>query len=98
MHPMAVMYKRRSTPVALLGGSIEQAWIQGIRWHFRKRKKIDKQVVFITHVGCSVKQLELIRNEVMRHVPFDRVIIQKASFSNACNSGLQTIGIAFYSL
>lgn len=96
LHPYVAMKQKKAVLVGLLGGNLEDAWKQGIRWHLRKKRKIDRDVVFITHVGCSVKQLEWIENEVLKCVPFKQVIIQKASFTNACNSGIETIGIAYY--
>ena len=31
-----------------------------------------------------------------KFIPFEEVIIQKASFTNACNAGVRSIGIAYY--
>lgn len=95
-HPYIAMTQRNAVPVGLLWGNTEKAWKQGIRWQMRNKKKIKRDVVFITHVGCNVKQLEWLKKEILKCVPFERVIIQKASFTNACNSGMGTIGISFY--
>ena len=84
--------------IGLFSGPLENCWKAGIRKHMRKKKKISRDVVFITHAGCSVKQQELVKNEILKHVPFEQVIIQKASFSSACASGIETIGVAYYSL
>jgi len=97
LHPMVRMKQGRAVCVGLLGGSVEHAWRLGIRWHLRDKRKISKEVVFITHVGCSVKQQELIKSEVLKCIPFDRVIMQKASFTSGCNSGIESIGISYYS-
>lgn len=98
LHPMVKMKQGKAVCVGLLGGTLEQAWRQGIRWHLRKKRKICEDIVIITHVGCSVKQQEWIRNEVLRCVPFKQVIMQKASFTSGCNSGVGSIGISYYSL
>jgi len=98
LHPMLKMRQSRLVPTILLSGNLETAWKKMIRWHLRKKKKIDPEIVFITHVNCSVKQLEMIVNEVTKRVPFNRVVIQKTSFTIACSSGLQSIGIAFHSV
>ena len=97
LHPMVRMKQGKAVCVGLLGGSVEYAWRQGIHWHLRDKRKISKEVVVITHVGCSVKQQEWIKNEVLKCVPFERVIMQKASFTSACNSGIESIGISYYS-
>lgn len=98
LHPYVEMRHKRVRVVRLLGGSVENAWRKGIRLHLRRKRKISKEVVFITHVGCSVKQQEWLKEEVLKCVPFEKVIIQNASFSSACSSGLETIGISYYSL
>ena len=98
LHPMAVMKQSRVVPVVLLGGSVEGAWKSMIRWHLRNKKKISTEMVFITHVNCSVKQLDFIIGEVKKRVPFKRIIVQKTSFTVACSSGLECIGISYFSL
>lgn len=55
-------------------------------------------MVFITHVNCNVKQLDLIVEEVKKCVEFKRIIVQKTSFTVACSSGLESIGISYFSL
>lgn len=98
LHPMISMKQSRVVPVALLGGSLESARRSMIRWHLKNKKKINTEIVYITHVNCSVKQLDFIINEVKKRVPFKRIIVQKTSFTVACSSGLESIGIAFFSL
>lgn len=98
LHPLAEVRQSKVMMVNVLSGSLESAWKWGIRWHLRYKRKIDREVVFITHVACSTKQLEMIKKEILKTVPFKRVIIQKASFTTACNGGLESIGIAYYTL
>lgn len=98
LHPVVVTHQKRVELSMLLGGSLESAWRQGIRIHLRKRRKISRQIIVITHVGCTVKQLEWIADEVKKRVEFERVIIQKASLTVACSSGMESIGIAYYEL
>lgn len=96
LHPMGEMKQNRAGLTGLLSGSLESAWKQGIRWQFRKKKKINTGILFITHVGLSVKQQNYIVNEVAKRIKFDKVIVQKASFSTACNVGLESVGFSFY--
>ncbi len=98
LHPYVEVRPKKRVFICLLGGSLENSWKHGIRWHLRKKHKISTDVVFITHVGCTVKQLEMIKNEVAKYIKFDRVIVQKASFSVACNVGMEAIGISYYGL
>ncbi|MBP3569033.1 MAG: DegV family EDD domain-containing protein [Lachnospiraceae bacterium] len=96
LHPMAVTKQKRIVPMALLGGTLENAWKNMIRWHLRDKKRINPEIIFITHADCSVKELEMVINEVKKRVPFKRVIVQKTSFTIACSSGLKSVGIAYY--
>lgn len=96
LHPYMAMLQKKAVLIALLGGSMESAWRQGIRLHLHRKRKIIRGICFVTHVGCSVKQQEWIKNEILKYVPFERVVMQKASFTNACNVGKYAIGIAYY--
>ncbi len=98
LHPMLAFRQKKLVIIGWLGGTLENAWKLGISRHLWNKRKIDRSVVFITHVGCSVKQLEWIQKEVLKRVPFEKVIVQRASFTNACSSGRWTIGISYYSL
>lgn len=96
LHPVLAMRQSRIIIVGTRTGKLENAWKRYIRYHLRRKRKINTDIVVITHVGCSVRQQELIRQEVLKQVPFDKVIMQRGSFSNACNAGIGTIGIAYY--
>ena len=82
----------------LLYGSRENVWKKGIRKHLKKRKKVCTELVYIAHVGLSVSEQELIKDEIQRTIPVKRIIMQQASFVNACNIGMKTIGISYYSM
>ena len=97
LHPYAGLIQKKALLRGLLFGSLENAWRQGIHIMLRKKRRINKDIVFVTHVGCSVKQQEWLKREIAKYVKFDRVIIQKASFTSACNVGMECIGIAYYS-
>ena len=97
LHPYAGLIQKKAVLRGLLVGNLESAWRQGIHMLMRRKRKINKDIVFVTHVGCSVKQQEWIRKEISKYIKFDRIIIQKASFTSACNVGMESIGIAYYS-
>ena len=97
LHPLITMRQSKPTLIGMFGGDLVAARKRAIRFHLRKRRRINSDIIIITHVGCSVKQQEQLQEEVLRCAPFAKVIVQKASFTNACNSGIGTIGIAYYS-
>lgn len=96
LRPFAGLKQKKVTFYALLRGTMEKSWKQGIFFSFWNKKKINTDIVFITHVGCSVKQQEWIKREILKKVPFEKVITQKTSFTTACSVGMGTIGYAYY--
>lgn len=98
LHPCAVTRHNKTSIRMMYHGSLENAWKKAIFWHLHKGRRINRDVVFITHVGLSVKELEWIKAEIAKYVRFEKIIIQKASFSSACNSGLKTVGMSYFSL
>lgn len=97
LRPMGTMRQKKAVLSGFVTGNLEDAWRKAIRWHFANKSRINTDVVFITHVACTVKEMEFIVNEISKVVTFKRVIVQKTCFTNACNAGLGTICIAYYS-
>lgn len=95
LHPVLTMRQSRPVITGVRVGKLEGAWKRYIRLHLRHKRKICNDIVIITYVGCTVREQEMIREEVLKCVPFKKVIMQKGSLSNACNAGLGTIGIAY---
>ena len=98
LHPYAGLIQGKALLRGLYAGSLESAWKMGIYWIMHRKRKINRDIVFVTHVGCSVKQQEFIKQEIAKHVEFDRIIVQKASFTSACNVGMESVGISYYSM
>lgn len=96
LHPMGEMKQGKASFVGLLSGSVESSRRKAIRRSLRHKKKIGKEIIYVTHVGCSVRELEKVKREILKCVPFEKVVVQKASFTTACNSGIGTIGFAFF--
>ncbi len=96
IHPSFRMSRGRLVLVGGRTGDMERAWKQFVRLHLIGRRRIDRGIMIITHVGLSVRQQDMIREEVLKRVPFEKVIVQRASFTIACSSGMYAIGMAFY--
>ena len=77
-------------------GRLENVWRKCIRYHLRNIKHIDDNIIFVTHAGLSVRQQELILDEIHRCVKFKHIIFTQASVANVCNAGLNSIGFAVY--
>lgn len=95
MHPLIGFNQSRICVVGASMGNLENAWRRFVRQTLRRKDMINTDMVIISHVGCTVHQLELLKQEILKTVPFERVLIQKTSFSNSCNSGLHSVGISF---
>lgn len=95
LHPVLGFKQSKLGLAGAKRGPLDNARKQFIRELFRQKDAIDSQIVFITHASCSTKEIEMIRAEVLKCVPFEQVIIQKASFSVSCSAGMGSIGISF---
>ena len=98
IHPVLKMNQSKIMISGIRFGRLEDAWKRFLRWHFVRKSQINTDIIFISHVGCTVEQQEIIRREVLRLVPFQKVIMQKASVTTACGSGIGTFGFAYYKL
>lgn len=58
-------------------------------------QQIDTHIAFLTYAGCSVRQLNEIKEEVEKYVKFDRLILQKASATISSNCGVGVFGLMF---
>lgn len=96
IHPIMKMKQSRLTIVSLGAGRMDGAWKRFIHRYLRHNRKINDDVIFISHVACSVEQQKLIQREVLRCIPFKRVIMQRASVTTACSSGIGTFGFAYF--
>lgn len=96
LHPVLGMRQSRLSVVWMEPGSLEKVWRRFIRRLLRHGRRVDDRIAIITHVGCTVREQELLKKELLACVPFQNVYIEKASVSNACNSGVKTVGIAYF--
>ena len=96
LRPVIAPVKSKVRLIGFFEGNMERAWKGFIRFHLHRKSKISTDAVIVTHSGCTVKEQEFLRSELMRFLPFKRIIMQKASFTNACSVGSKTVGIAYY--
>lgn len=66
-----------------------------IRSCLRRRKSIDRQLLFITYVGMTPKELTMIKNEVEKRVQFKEIRFQRACATISSNSGVGTFGLIY---
>jgi DegV family protein with EDD domain len=95
-HPALRMNRGKVCVSGVYGGNLENAYKRFLTIHLLRKKRINRDIVYITHVGLTVRQQEMIKKEVLRRVPFERVIMQKSSVSVASNGGIGSLGMAYY--
>ena len=94
-HPVVDIKRSHMRVSGVWFNSVSTARRHFIAWRARRKKKIDSDLLIITHVCCTVREQREILREVNKHFKFKEIIIQKACVSNACNAGVGTIGLAF---
>jgi len=95
-HPVVAIKEEKVVINGVYFGDIERSWRRFIRYNLRFGNKIDRGLVVITHVGCTYRQQQFLREEVLKCIPFEKVLIHKASFSSAANTGYMSIGISYF--
>lgn len=96
MHPIVKINQSRMLFVGVRCGRLENAWKRFVRWHLKRKSRINGDIIFISHAGCTVEQLDMIQREIKRRFTFKQVIVQRASVSTACNTGIGTFGFSYY--
>ncbi len=95
-HPVLGTLNSKVTVLGVRAGRLEKVWRKYIRFHLRASAKTDDRIVFVVHAGCSVKQQEIILDEINRCKRFKQIIFTPASTASTCNSGLGAIGLAVF--
>lgn len=94
-HPVLNMRSGKLTAMHLYLGSRMHAWDRYISSCLSNASVIDTRTLYITYVGLSAKELEIIKERVDKKVRFENVYVQKASPAIAVNSGPGTFGLLF---
>lgn len=97
LHPVVGMKNSRFKVLGLYRGNLMSARRRFLKFYLGKRRRINNDVLFITHAACSVKEMTDVREAVENCRDFERIILQEGAVSNACIAGLGTVGIAYMS-
>lgn len=76
-------------------GNYEKAVLRYVRGQMRWSSHVEKERVFITHAGCSLKLIAKVKNEVARECEFQEIQVTEASATITSNCGANTIGVLF---
>lgn len=95
LHPVLHMSQNRLGLWHIEMGNIQRSRRGYVKKLLRHVQQIDTRIAFLTYAGCSIQQLEEIREEVEKYVKFDRLILQKASATVSSNCGVGVFGLMF---
>lgn len=95
VYPKLGMRNSKIDMVGLLSGSKERRWKQYINNTLKHGNRIDKRLLFITHVGLTHHELQEIENQVLCKVAFENVIYYQATSAIAINCGPGSFGLLF---
>ena len=95
IHPILAMKDGKLVLKSVGIGNYEKACCRYIRNELKKSDEIDKKTAFLTHVGCSVKMLERIKNEINSECCFENLIQTRASATISSNCGKNSFGVLF---
>lgn len=95
LHPVLRMSQNKLKLWKIETGNMRRMDRKYVRALLRSSRQIDTHILFLTYAGCSVRQLDEIREEVEKYVKFDKIILQKASATVSSNCGIGIFGLMF---
>ena len=95
IHPVLGMRKGVMCLKSVRVGNYEKAVLRYARGQLRWGSSVEKERIFITHAGCSLKLIAAVKNEVVKRGPFVEMQVTEASATITSNCGANTIGVLF---
>ncbi len=95
LHPMMETYRSSVRVSDLWMGGFEKARKRYIRKMLRNAESIDKSKLFIIYAGTKNSEIDKIRVDIEKMVPFETVYMQKASPSVSVNCGPGMFGLLY---
>lgn len=95
VHPVLTMKDGAIALKTVKIGNYRKACIRYIKSELRRAGKINRTRVFVTQVGCSLKEISEIKEQILKKCNFKEIIVTKASATVSCNCGKGTFGVLF---
>ena len=92
--PVLTLKKGVIKPEKMYFGNTRKAWKKYIR-NCLSSSRINKDLLFVTYVGLSKKDLDWIQAQIEKRVHFNKIYFQMASPAIATNCGPGTFGLLF---
>ncbi len=95
LHPSFTTKNSDMKVKRLLVGNHDKIWSKFIKTSLENPGLIDESTLFITYVGLKKAEVEQIKEDVQKIVPFENVYLQKASASISLICGSGTFGLMY---
>ena len=95
LHPVLAMKDGKIVLKKVFIGNYEKAALRYVRGEVKRNNRINKSRAFITHVGCGVRFIGNVKDEVEKLCQFEELISTKASATISGNCGMGTFGILY---
>lgn len=95
IHPVLYMKEGKLKLKTIQMGNYERCLMRYVRKELANSGRIKKDLLFVTHAGCLVKDVRLIQQEINRLTSFEKVVVTKASATISGNSGPRTVGLLY---
>lgn len=79
----------------VMGGRLDICYRKLIRHLIKDRRKIDYNIIYISHGAISLESQKQILDEINQRGRFKNILVECCSVSNACYAGLGTIAVAY---
>ncbi len=96
IHPVLALQKGKMVVYWIFFGTRERAWARYVNSAFRVPGRIDDNILFVTYVGMTQKELDEVERMIREQRNFKHIYFQKASPAIAVNCGPGTFGLLFY--
>ena len=91
--PVIVLKKGQLRIGKVLFGSRDEVWKKYIDRVLREKERIDSEILFITYVGLSNRELETIKAYAQSKMNFENIFFMRTSPAIALNCGPGTFGL-----
>lgn len=76
-------------------GDYQRSALRYVRKELKKKNAIEKEMLFVTHAGCTVSDRKLVRQEIDASGYFDEVLETNACATVSGNCGPRTFGLLY---
>ncbi|MCQ2465152.1 MAG: DegV family EDD domain-containing protein [Oscillospiraceae bacterium] len=95
LHPVIVMRNGRLRLKKIYRGDYEKAELRYVTSELKNNQKIDNERLFITHAGCSFREIETLRKRIERITSFKEICTTEASAVVSSNCGPNSVGVIY---